>query len=141
MQIVWPEPNRRFGFADALGIVGASGLLAARLFPFSSLPFWSCALRAKTGWPCPGCGLTRAAERVARGDLFYAIEANPLGALAMVFLALLAGWSFLHLAFKVPIPQVRLSPKEGLWARLGAGGALLFNYAFLVLQSRLGGAL
>src|SRR5688572_7347752 len=97
MRLVWPAPNRTFGFLDALGLTGAMGLLAARTLPLATLPFWGCSLREATGWPCPACGLTRVAERVASFQIGAAFEASPLGAVAALLFALAAGWSILHL--------------------------------------------
>jgi len=39
-----------------------------------------CSFRARTGYPCLGCGGTTALTLVARGDLRGAVRANPLGA-------------------------------------------------------------
>ena len=40
-----------------------------------------CLFRAVTGVPCPGCGLTRAIARLARGDLAQAVTLHPLAPL------------------------------------------------------------
>ena len=39
------------------------------LHPGGRLPFWHCVFREHTGWPCPGCGLTRAARGLAHLSL------------------------------------------------------------------------
>lgn len=39
-----------------------------------------CPLKALTGWPCPGCGLTRALVLCAHGDWQGAFNYHPLGA-------------------------------------------------------------
>jgi len=37
-----------------------------------------CLVRRATGVPCPGCGLTRAFDRLAEADLAGAVAAHPL---------------------------------------------------------------
>lgn len=136
MRIHWPPPNRSFGFVDALGIVGAVGLLVARFVPVAKLPFWGCVLRKYTGWPCPGCGLTRAADRFSHGNILGALEANPLGTLAAAGFFVCAVWMVLHLGFKVPVPEVVLDRRESTRLRWGLLVALLLNYGFVVVKTR-----
>jgi hypothetical protein len=134
--LTWPSPNRRFGFVDALGVCGLLGLLVARFIPVARLPFWGCTFRDYTGWPCPGCGLTRAADRVAHLNFSGAWEANPLGTLAAVGFALLAVAAFLHLVFGLPIPEAQLAPREQRRWRVGLVIALVANYAFVIVKTR-----
>lgn len=125
-----------FGFIDAMGITGATGLLVARFIPVAKLPFWGCAIRQATGWPCPGCGLTRVADHVSHLHFAAAWDANPLGtvAAALFMLAVLA--TVLHLGFKVPLPSATLSPREWFWVRAGLAVLVVVNYAFVVVKTR-----
>jgi hypothetical protein len=41
-----------------------------------------CPWHELTGWPCPGCGTTRAIVRLLHADPFGALAANPLAATA-----------------------------------------------------------
>ena len=50
-----------------------------------------CPFRAVTGYPCPGCGMTRAFSAIAHGELWRAVVYNPLSPL--LFLALLLVWA------------------------------------------------
>ena len=137
MQIAWPQPNRKFGTLDAMGLVGFIGLFVARFIPVAKLiPFWGCAFRTITGWPCPGCGLTRAADRFAHLNVLGALKANPLGTFAAAAFAIAVVWSALHLLFKVPTPEVNLNEKE--WDRLRNAAIVLFilNYGFVIIQHR-----
>ena len=141
MTLSWPRPNRSLGLVDALGLTGLVGLLIARFVPIAKLPFWGCALRQHTGWPCPGCGLTRVADGVAHGDLGAAWEANPLGTIAALAFVFAIALAFLHLAFKVPVPSVRLSRREAFTVRMMVAVLILLNYAVIVVKAKLPGLL
>ncbi len=141
MTVRFPKPNRTFGLLDVLGLIGVLGLLVARFVPVARLPFWGCALRSTTGWPCPGCGLTRVAEHMAHGDLALAWNANPLGTVAAVLFALGALLSLAHLAFKLPLPEVELSRREALALRIGLGLLVVLNYGFLIVKTKFPGLL
>jgi len=74
-----------------------------------------CPYRALTGWACPGCGLTRAAHHVVRGDVATAWTYNPL-----VFVAVP-----LVVAFALT-PRVMADPAATRWrTRLGWTGLAL----------------
>jgi hypothetical protein len=141
LTLSWPKPNRALGFVDALGLTGLVGLLTARFIPLAKIPFWGCALRQHTGWPCPGCGLTRAAERVAHGNLGRAWEANPLGTIAALGFVLAIGVSFAHLAFKVPVPSVQLSRREAFILRATTAVLVAVNYGFIIVKTKFPGLL
>ena len=141
MKLDWPKPNRTLGFFDVLGLLGLLGLLVARFVPVARLPFWGCVLRQTTGWPCPSCGLTRVAERVAHGNLAGAWEANPLGTVGALLFALTALISLLHLLFKLPIPDVRLTRREAFLTRATIVLLVLFNYAYLIVKAKFSGLL
>ncbi len=137
MKVFIPPPNRRFGFVDALGLAGVVGLLVARYIPIAKIiPFWGCALREQTGWPCLGCGLTRVADHVSHLHFARAWEANPLGTVAALLFALLAVVTVLHLVFKMPVPELRLSPREWTWVRYGLPVVILINYAYVVVKTK-----
>lgn len=54
-----------------------------------------CPFALVTGIACPGCGMTRAAGNLIRGDLSLALAYHPLVILVMV--QALAGWAWLIL--------------------------------------------
>ena len=137
MQVYFPPRNRSFGAVDALGLVGLVGLLIARFVPVARLiPFWGCTFRKVTGWPCPGCGLTRAADRFAHLNWLGALQANPLGTVAAVGFAIAALASFSHLVFKAPLPELVLSDREWTRVRWAALGLFVANYAFVIVGYR-----
>lgn len=137
MKVTLPKPNRTFGFPDALGLAGLLGLLIARYIPVAKLiPFWGCALRQTTGWPCLGCGLTRVADRVAHFNFAGAWDANPLGTVAALLFALMAVVMVLHLVFAMPVPELELSPLEWHRVRIGLAALVLLNYAWVAIKAK-----
>jgi len=132
----WLPRTRRFGLLHALGLAGALGLLAARLLPLQRMSFLRCALREHTGWPCPGCGLTRVAVRVSHGDVAGALDANPLGTVAALGFAACAVLAAAQLLFRLPVPVVHLSVPEARRVRLAVFSALAVNYAVVVVRVR-----
>lgn len=124
------------GWVDALGVTGALGFLVARYIPVAKLPFWGCALRRTTGWPCPGCGLTRVADRMAHFNVAGAWDANPLGTIGAALFALCMGVSALHLAFKLPVPNVTLERRDRRILQILLWLAVAVNYAFVVIKAK-----
>lgn len=119
-----------------LGLTGVLGLLVARFVPIATLPFWGCVLRRNTGWPCLGCGLTRVADRVSHGNLAGAWDANPLGTIFALLFVVAGVATVLHLAFRVPIPEVELSPRERLFLRVTLVVAVAGNWAFIAARAK-----
>lgn len=133
VQVYVPPRNRSFGTIDALALVGLVGFAVARWVPLARIvPFWGCGFRKVTGIPCPGCGLTRVADRFAHLNILGALKANPLGTVAAALFAAAIVASFVHLTFKVPVPELVLDDRE--WTRVRWAAVLLFcvNYAWVV---------
>ncbi|MBX5483656.1 MAG: DUF2752 domain-containing protein [Myxococcaceae bacterium] len=136
MQLTWPAPNRKIGIIDALALTGLIGLLVARFIPVARLPFWGCALRRTTGWPCPGCGLTRVADRMSHFNVAGAWDANPLGTIAAALFMAAIVVSALHLLFKVPLPEVHLTRREKVWIRVGIVCAVVINWMWVAAKAK-----
>ena len=136
MTLTWSARDRRVGVLDALGLTALCGFAVARWVPVARLPFWGCTLRRTTGWPCPGCGLTRAADRLAHGNVTGAFEANPLGAFAGLLLAVLASWTLLRMALALRAPQLSLTEGEARWGRRLLVAAVAVNYLYVILATR-----
>ncbi|HVP59313.1 MAG TPA: DUF2752 domain-containing protein [Myxococcaceae bacterium] len=138
MTLHWTPRERRFTLLHALGLLGVMGLLVARFVPVARLPFWRCAFREHTGWPCPGCGLTRAADGLAHLRFGFAFESNPLGALAGCLLAAAAVLGLLQWMFRLSLPVPQLSAREARAGRAALVAALMANYALVIVQTRHG---
>ncbi|MDD9935323.1 MAG: DUF2752 domain-containing protein [Myxococcales bacterium] len=86
-------------------------LVASFLLPPRGLGFTICWFNRWTGWPCPGCGLTRSVTHVSHGDLLGAVDYHPFGLLvwmlAVALCLLQLGGPRLRAAV-----QARLAPHE-----------------------------
>jgi len=127
------ERRWRFGHGEVFAVLFALSFAIARFVPVLALGY-ACPFRALTGLPCATCGMTRAFVRLAHGDLSGAVGASPLG-------ALLAGlaWLFAALAVVRAVagsPWPALAPGRPRGLAILAVGALLANWAFLVVANR-----
>lgn len=57
------------------------------------LPMPPCLFKTLTGYPCPGCGGTRAAYALLHGDLLRALLINPLSCLLIIFYMAMLVWA------------------------------------------------
>lgn len=113
---------------------GAAAVSAVALRPLwlAMMPVLpACPLRTLTTIPCPTCGSTRAGLALLHADLLGALELNPLATLAGIAFALGGVAAPLWVSLCGPIPD--LPVRWPLWARLGALGAILLNWAWLVV--------
>lgn len=117
-----------------LGVGCVAILLAAWHIEPSCLPFGpetqlsmpSCGLQARTGYPCPTCGMTRAWAQAVRGNFVGAFQANIAGAILAVGCGLgvlgglgtaIGGRGF-HGRFVKPLTS-SLRPEQWFYALLG----------------------
>lgn len=92
-----------------------------------------CPFALGTGTACPGCGMTRAASSLVRGELTQAMSLHPL--IPIIALQLLVGWGWLVLrrAGKVrPISNRALN-----WTLIATTLALLAVWAARILTGTL----
>lgn len=115
----------------ALLVAGAS-LLALLV----SLDVPLCPTAALFGLPCPGCGLTRGALRLARGDLGGALAFHPLS-LVLVPLALGLVSKAALTYVRGTRPSLATTPRSARFTTL-AGYALLAALLFVWLARFLG---
>lgn len=95
--------------------MGLTGLLVGVfLIPPQGFRFSTCTMYNSTGFPCPGCGLTRSVASVYAGEFLAAWQYNPFGFVFALLFALLA-----------PLVIVPASWLDALRRRLRSrGGAL-----------------
>jgi uncharacterized protein DUF2752 len=77
--------TRRVATGLSALLVGAALIAALPLCPLANL----------TGWPCPGCGITRALLALLHGNLGQALAIQPLSPLIGLLLAVYLGGGWL----------------------------------------------
>lgn len=102
-----PAPQRWRWSGDAvfLGVSLAVVVLAALLTPsYEAVSLFGheiptlCGFRLLTGWPCPGCGLTRSFTFTAHGQLREAFAIHPLGPPGFAFVLAQIPWRIVRIA-------------------------------------------
>ncbi len=78
--------------AATRGLLGL-GALGCCVGAAALLPL--CPLANLTGWPCPSCGITRAALALLQGDPARALALHPLAPLVLLLAGLFAGGAWL----------------------------------------------
>ena len=88
IRAAWFSPVFSQLLEDRRGSLLLVGAGAAQLgLNLAGLPGWVCPIRAATGVPCPGCGLTTAILQLLKGDVAGSLQTH---AFAPIFLAALA---------------------------------------------------
>ena len=90
MRVHWRD---RLILAAPLAVVGLLALAPAIEDGPTLCPFAIC-----TGMACPGCGMTRAAAQLLRGDFGAAMTFHPLAPLIALQLVAVSVWYLLHRA-------------------------------------------
>ena len=92
---------------------------------------------------CFDCGCSvvtgfflRVADRMAHLNVAGAWDANPLGTVAAALFLVFVAATVAHLAFKVPMPEVELTPREWYWVRVTLAVLVVVNYAAVVVKTR-----
>lgn len=84
-----------------------------------------CIWRSLTGYPCPGCGLTRSLASISEFQFVDSIKFNPQGLLItfLVFIALIFPGNVLNLGMKIQRHFATYSVNKSMW----------FGFAVLVI--------
>ena len=108
------------------GLMALSGIVAVVfLFDPAQHGFYPrCALKASTGFDCPGCGGLRAAHQLLHGQVRAAFAFNPL----LVVSLPLVGWLLLQKMIRTTTAR-RLAPViiRPVWIWLGAATIVAFG--------------
>lgn len=127
------SPRRQLGLFWGLVSAALVALspLASRLA--AGLP--ACPLKTGTGWPCPGCGTTRAALALADLDLAAAFAVSPLAAAGWTLLIAggLAAGALALAGIEPPAPP-GWTPRRLAAFRLAAAAAIVGNWLYLVMS-------
>ena len=125
-------PDRQDRQVAALWAVCAGLVLLLRPLWIAGAGFLPrCAWHAATGWPCPGCGTTRAIVRLLNADPAGAFASNPLAACAAV--AFVAGGFVapVWLALGGQRPYIASCDRRGLIAAFAL--AFVANWSWLAI--------
>jgi len=128
--MTWRPPDREDRQVAALWAVCAGLALLFR-------PLWlagaglapPCPWHELTGWPCPGCGTTRALVRLLHADLSGALALNPLAACAVA--AFLAGGVVAPVWLACGGPALRFASRPRLAWIVAFAAVFLANWAWL----------
>ena len=106
-------------------------LAVAVLHPAHGTGLPLCWLRATTGIPCPGCGLTRSASCAARGMLDASLAYHPFGVALVAGAALLAASSLLPRRWRrrAAIAVMRRARAAGIVYAVAIGAFLAWGAA------------
>ncbi|MCW8133624.1 MAG: DUF2752 domain-containing protein [Planctomycetota bacterium] len=106
-----------------LSVVAGLALLISALPP-GTLPSISvCWFKNQTGFPCPGCGLTRSFVAISHGDLPAAWHFNPFGFFFYALSIALAAWPLL--AWRFPkLAGWQPAGRRATWFALGMVAAM-----------------
>jgi hypothetical protein len=128
--MMWRRADREDRQVAGLWAVCAALALVLRplwIAGAGSLP--PCLWHVWTGWPCPGCGTTRAIVRLLHADPAGALALNPLAACGAMAFVLGGLGSPVWLAYGGKRPHVAVRTKPAWIASLAV--ALLANWAWL----------
>lgn len=115
----------------ALAVLGILGCLLKGA-DLADPPLWlpRCFFHFATGWHCPGCGNTRAAHAILRGDVAEALRQNALFVVALPFLAFLAWRSWMAWVY-----PGRLRPLRFRWRERHTHGVVAVLLLYWVIRN------
>jgi nitrate reductase gamma subunit len=122
------------GWLEIYGGIGLILLAIARFVPLSRLPFWGCALRKLTGFPCLSCGMTRSFDWFMHGRFLDSLLINPLGFLLAV-LSIVGLLYLLLRRWRPPRLAVDLTARQSFWVRVICVALLAGNWAFVIARA------
>ena len=131
--MTWRRPDREDRHVAMLWALCAGLTVLFRpLFLAAAVAMPSCIWRASTGWPCPGCGTTRAIVRLLHVDLSWAFAVNPLAAGSVLAFVACGFAAPVWLAFGGQRPFVTGRARPAWIA--GIAVAIVANWAWLVVS-------
>ena len=127
---MWRSPDREDRQVAALWAACACVAVVLRPVWLAAAVFLpACPWHSLTGWPCPGCGTTRAFVRLLYADIPGAIAVNPLAACGAAAFVVGGLFAPVWLACGGPTPSLSTRPRPAWLALLAA--SVLANWAYL----------
>jgi F0F1-type ATP synthase membrane subunit a len=117
----------------ALSVVA---MVVSFVFPVNGLGIDLCVFHATTGWPCPGCGLTRGISAFSQLQIHRALELHPFVLVLWPTFAFLAVVSLFPKAWRQRIEtQVRESKTVSVIFNLTLGAFVAFGVLRLLFYA------
>ncbi len=132
MKLIWRPPPAKGDLALIYAAILAAWASLATLRLFLKLPLPPCPFHHFTGFPCVGCGSTRAASALVRSRIFEALAWNPFATIAMLGVAIYCTWAVASRILNLPRPYLEITPTELRWAAVLLGILLIANWFYLI---------
>jgi hypothetical protein len=100
------------------------------------VPPIGCVFKAVSGLPCPTCGAGRACVALVAGEVGTAFRANPLITVAVLGWGAYVPYGLLAWLRGEWRLRVRMSKREWIRVRIGAGLVLATTWLFLIIDGR-----
>lgn len=125
------SPRRQLGLF--WGLVAVALVALSPLAPRVAAGLPACPLKVWVGWPCPGCGTTRAALALAELDPLAAFAISPLAAAGWTLLVVggLVAGGMAAVGLETPAPP-GWTPRRLAAFRFTAAAALAGNWLYLL---------
>ncbi len=120
----------RWSVGVALAVVVGT-IAGASFFDPERIGTEFCWLRALSGLPCPGCGLTRSVCHLARGDAAQALWFHPFGLLVLPFSVTAASSLLWPAAFRARVRRAIDRHRGGVESTYRAVVLVFLAYGFL----------
>jgi len=95
-----------------------------------------CGFLARTGYPCPSCGMTTSMAAMARGRVATAFRAQPFGVVAVPAILAIALIASVETVVGMPIIKVL---RPGLWWVWVGAAAMLGGWGVKLIIGSVGG--
>lgn len=127
LQRVWYAPafSSLLESRRELAVIAGVGVLHLGL-SLAGVQAWSCPIRALTGMPCPGCGLTTGTIQLLRGDIAASLQTHMFAPISILVLLVM----FLVLATPTVIHKRIISFIKVLETRNGLTAWVLLSLVF-----------
>jgi len=138
MRIRLKEPSKENSDLEIIAVsIAALAVAVAVALNFVDVPLPGCNFHRLTGYPCPGCGGTRACLLLSRLHVSAAFEMHPLATVLAIAGGLVAAYSAVVLAFR--LPRIRLgfssdTERRVFWVAIVL--VVLANWTYLIAVGR-----
>lgn len=105
---------------------------AVYLWQFLGVPLPACPFHALFGIPCAACGMGRATEFLARGDMLHAFVLNPLFSVGVCLAVMFNLYVLIVLIFGLRVIRIRTTRAGANLLRITGVCCVLLNWSYLI---------